>query len=357
VLVRAKATVDGREVVAFASTAAAVSQGLAGLPYPPRTWLRGVGVAVLPKPPVTLSARWEPPEAVRGLATALVVTAEREKDFDGDVALSLVGLPPNVTAAAKTIPKGQTEARVEVKLNEKAPLGSYAFSVVGRAQAGGREAAAVLLPPPLAVVPPFELKAEPNPLTVHQGGKAALTVTAARKGGYGGPITVELRNLPANVTATKAQIAAGQPSAQLDLAAAAAAPTGARGDVDVLGSITLGQQQAASPPFTVRVQAPPPPPALALKAEPAAVTLKAGGKAKVKVAVEQTGAPFAFVLTVEGLPPKVAAPAVTVPAGQASAELELTAAADAEPAKAELTVKAGGGPVAASVKVALTVEK
>src|SRR5207244_6738369 len=100
VLVRAKATVDGREVVAFASTAAAVSQGLAGLPYPPRTWLRGVGVAVLPRPPVTLSARWEPPEAVRGLATTLVVTAEREKDFDGDVALSLVGLPPNVTAAA-----------------------------------------------------------------------------------------------------------------------------------------------------------------------------------------------------------------------------------------------------------------
>jgi len=48
---------------------------LAGLPFPPRDWLRGVGVAVTPTPPFTLSAKYELPEAVRGLSAKLVVTA------------------------------------------------------------------------------------------------------------------------------------------------------------------------------------------------------------------------------------------------------------------------------------------
>jgi hypothetical protein len=347
--------IDGREVAAFADVRAAVQRQMAGLPYPPRAWLRSVGVGVTPRPPFTLTARPEPPEAVRGLSAKLIVTATRDPGFDGAIELTAAGLPPNVTATAAPIPAGQGEAALELKVNENAGLGSFAFSVLGRARHGDREYTATVLPPPLAVVLPFELKAEPNPVALDQGGRAKLTVTAVRKGGYTGPITLEMRNLPANVSAGKATIEPGQASAEIELTAAAGAPLGARGDVDVLGTAPPGNQQAASPPLTVRVQAPPP--ALVVKAEPAALTLKAGAKARLKVTVERQHFAGPVALAVEGLPAKVTAAPATVPADQASAEIELTAAPDAEAATAEATVTGKAGMVSASVKVTVQVEK
>ena len=91
-----------------------------------------------------------------------------------------------------------------------AALGSFPFTLIGRAKYQMRDVAATSAPAPLVVSLPFELKAEPLPLKLLPGGKAVLKVTATRKGGYAGPIAVEVRNLPANVTATKGTIAMGQ---------------------------------------------------------------------------------------------------------------------------------------------------
>jgi hypothetical protein len=312
-------------------------------------------VAVTPKPPFTLAARYDPPEAVRTLSTKLIVTTTRDAGFDGAITLAAAGLPPNVGTTAPAIAQGQTEAAIELKVGDKAGLGSFAYSVVGRADHQGRHYASTLLPPPLAVVLPFELKVEPNPVALDQGGQAKLTVTAARKGGYAGPIHLELRNLPAQVKAGKATISPGQAATAVELAAAAGAPLGSRGDVDVLGTAPPGNQQAPSPPFTVRVQAPPP--TLTLKAEPAAVTLKPGMKAKFKVTVERKHFTGPVALTVEGLPAKVTAAPVTVAADQTAAEVELTAAADADAAKAEATVTGKAPGATAGVKVSVVVEK
>jgi hypothetical protein len=353
ITVRAKGTVDGKEVIAFASTKAAVQAQLGGLTYPPRHWLRGVAVGVTPKPPFSLAARWERPEAVRGLANTLLVTATRDPGFDGEIVLTAAGLPPGVSRDV-AIAAGQTEGKVEVKPSDKAGLGPFPFTLTGRGTHAGREVTATLLPPPLVIALPFELKVEPNPVPLDQGGKAELTVTAVRKGGYGGPIAVELRNLPAQVSATKGTVAAGKDSATLALTAAASAPLASRGDVDVLGTAPLYNQQAASPAFTVRVQAPPP--ALTLTAEPVAVTLKPGEKVKVKITVERKHFAGPVAVTVEGLPAKVTAAAVTIADGQSAAEVELSAAADAAPAKAEATVT-GKGAAVASTKINVSVEK
>jgi len=86
------------------------------------------------------------------------------------------------------------------------------------------------------------------------GAKAKLKVTAVRKGGYQGPITLEVRNLPANVTAAKGEIAMGQTAAEIELTAAAAAAAGNKADVNVLGTATAAaNQQNASPNFAVNV--------------------------------------------------------------------------------------------------------
>jgi hypothetical protein len=352
--VMAKATADGKELVAFASTKAAVQAQMAGLPYPPRPWLRGVGVAVTPKPPFTLTAKWDRPEAVRGLTNRLVVTATRDAGFDGDITLSAAGLPPGVTATPKPIPGNQTEATIDVKLADNVGLGSFAFSIVGRAMQESREFNSTLLPSPLLVTLPFALRVEPNPVPLEAGGKADLNITAVRKGGFAGPIGLEPRNLPAQVTADKATIAAGQTTTTLTLTAAAAAPLGSRGDVDILGTAQPGNQQASSPPFTVRVQ--PPPPVLTVKAEPAAVVIKPNAKTKLKVTIERKNFAGPVVLSIDGLPAKVTAAAVTIPQEQSVGEIELTAAADAEPAKAEATLTAKA-TATATMKISVQVEK
>jgi hypothetical protein len=213
------------------------------------------------------------------------------------------------------------------------------------------------LPPPLTVIPAFELKTEPNPVGISPGEKAQLTVTAARKGGYDGQIDVELRNLPAQVTApSKAIIAKGENSTTIELSASPAAPLGARGDVDALGTIALGQQRSASPPFAIKVQ--PPPSVITLKAEPPTLALKPGAKMKIKVTVERKNAPGPIVLSIAGLPPKVTGPDVTVPADQNSGEIELTVAAtEVEPAKTEATITGKVGAIVATAKVTVQVEK
>jgi hypothetical protein len=207
------------------------------------------------------------------------------------------------------------------------------------------------------VIRAFELKTEPNPVTISPGEKAQLTVTAARKGGFDGSIEVELRNLPAQVTtAGKATIAKGENATTIELSAAPAAPLGARGDVDALGTIVLGQQRSASPPFAVKVQ--PPPAVITLKAEPATVALKPGVKVKIKVTVERKNAPGPVVLSIAGLPPRVTAPDVTIPADQNSGELELTVAAtDIEHARSDATITGKVGAIVATAKLMVQIEK
>jgi hypothetical protein len=352
--VLAKATADTKELMAYASTKAAVQSQMGGLAFPPREWLRSIAVAVTPKPPFTLAALWERPDAVRGRGDTLVVVATRDAGFEGDIQLSIVGLPYGVSSSMGAIRRGRAESAVELTVTDKAALGSFPFTVIGRARQDGHEYTATLIPPPLIVSVPFELAVTPNPLSLEPGGKATLTVTATRKGGYGGPIALEPRNLPARLTAGRASIDAGKNTATIRLVAEADAPLGSRGDVDVLGSAAPGNQQAASPPFAIRVQAPPP--RLVVKLEPSAITLKPGGKTKIKVTVERKNFTGPVAITIEGLPAKVTTAAANIPPDQSTAEIDLTAAADAEPANTEATVTAKA-TAAATAKVNVRVEK
>jgi hypothetical protein len=352
--VMAKGVADGKPVVAFASTEAVVRGQMAGLPHPPREWLRGVGVGVLPRPPVMLAALWERPESVAGLRNKLVVVATRDPGFEGEIAVSADGLPSGVSARAQAIAAGQIAATLDYALAERAGLGTFPFTIVGKVRNDGREYTAHLLPPPLVVAVPFELKAEPNPLPLEQGSRVTLMVTARRKGGYTGPIALEVRNLPADVTAGRATIAAAADSATLTLVATAGAPLGSRGDVDVLGTVRLGNQQAASPPFTVRVQSPPP--SMTVKAEPSTVALKPGRKAKIRVAIERRYFAGPVTITIDGLPAKVSGGPVTAPPEQSVVEIELSVAADAEPLKSEVTVTAKAAATS-TAKVTVQIEK
>jgi hypothetical protein len=88
------------------------------------------------------------------------------------------------------------------------------------------------------------------------------------------------------------------------------------------------------------------------------VTLKPGAKVKVKVSIERKNLFGPAVISIAGLPAKIEASALTIPADQSSGEVELSApAAEVEQAKAEITISAKVGPTAATTKVALQIEK
>ena len=67
--------------------------------------------------------------------------------------------------------------------------------------------------------PDFEVMLDPKSFNVPRGGRVSVTVTADRKDGFDGPIDVELRDLPAGVTATSGRIPAGAAATVLMMSA------------------------------------------------------------------------------------------------------------------------------------------
>ena len=253
-----KATVDGQPVVQAASAKAQVAQALNGLPYPPMHLQYFVAVAVKEKAPFSLAIKMDPPEGVPGGKANVIITATRDAGFEDEITLSPptglpATIPPPKTVAA--IAKGKTESSFPLDLNAKTPLGEYFVLVTAKTKYQGKEFGGAAPPLMLVLGLPFDLQVEPATISLKSGEKMKLKIIATRKGGYKGPIALDVRKLPANVTAAKATIAADQTTAEVEIVAAANAVPADVAGVDVAGTATaLNNLQNASPAFTVRVQ-------------------------------------------------------------------------------------------------------
>src|SRR5262249_59043445 len=107
-----------------------------------------VAVAVTPKPPFALTAKVDAGEALRGVAATVTVTATRDAGFTEEITLAPGALPPNVAAALKPIPKGANEVKVTLTPAANAALGSFTFTLSGKAKYEGRDVAGTPAPPP-----------------------------------------------------------------------------------------------------------------------------------------------------------------------------------------------------------------
>jgi len=252
--VQARAMINGKEVIRQATVKPALSAALGGLPFPPRHLAEQVFVGITERPPFTLAAKFEAPEGIRGGKSVVVITAARAEGFDAEITLAPIGLPQNVTTTAKSIPKGQSEIKAELMAAKNAPLGEAPISFSGKAKHMNKEFNVIAPPQPFVLTLPFALKVEAMPFKITTGEKAKFKVIAERKGGYQGPITLEVRGLPTGLTTPKATIAAEQNEAEFEVSAAANAALGDKADVNVLGIATAAEnQQNATPNFTVTV--------------------------------------------------------------------------------------------------------
>jgi hypothetical protein len=355
-IIQGKATINGKPVVAYASVRHIVSQNMANLPYPPRTMYHQVGLAVTPKPPFTLAAKFDAAEYLRGGPAMATITATRDPGFTEQINVSATGLPPAVAPGLKNIAAGQNEVKVQLNVAANAPIGQFAVSFVGTAKHQGKDVGFTAPPAPLVIALPFTLAVSPAPFKIAQGSKATLKVTATRKGGYQGPIAVELRGLPANVTAPKATIPQGQLSVDIEVSAAANVPLGNKPGLSVFGTATTAANQQGATPFAMIVEPLPPP--FELKIEPATFKLMQGGKVKLKVTAIRHGYTGAIEVEVLNLPAKVTAPKAVIAVGQESVEMEVSAAADAALGdKADVQVIGKAIAQSASPKIKVSVEK
>jgi hypothetical protein len=253
-VIQGKATIGGKVVMRTASARAVLNLTLANLPYPPPQYETQLGLAIKAKPPFTLAAKFDALQVMPGQPITATVTATRNAGFADEIVLSVVGLPPTVKVTLKNIPKGQNEVKIQFDPVPNAPPGQFAVTFTGRARFQNVEVSANTAPVSLVVsAVPFNLKVEPVLLPLAVGAKAKLKVTATRRT-YLGPIALEVRNLPANVTATKATIAQGQVVAEIEVSAAANAVVGNKADVQVAGIATAaGNATRMSPNFTLSV--------------------------------------------------------------------------------------------------------
>lgn len=281
VRILAKATINGKVVSKLVSVTDVVKTGLNGLAFPPREMLTSVGVAVIGPPLFDVTIKFPGPDVVRGVATNVTVSAKRAEGFVDEIQLAPQTLPANVALALKPIPKGATEVVIPLTVAAAVPPGPLTIAVRATAKPGGRDFAYTSAPATVNVVVPVEpkkmdpkvepkkvapvepkkaepkkefpigVRVEPSPLTIKIGQKAKLKVIVTRKGDFKGPVDVEVKNLPPNVTAVKATIPPDKTEVEIELTAAATAAAGDKPDVQVVA--TAGGQAGSPPPVVLKV--------------------------------------------------------------------------------------------------------
>lgn len=198
--------------------------------------------------------------------------------------------------------------------------------------------------------PDFRLTVTPDEVNVGQGGSTAVTVTARRLNGFGGPINLKVEGVPAGVTVSPAVIPAGQGATTFTLTAAPAAAAGAATQLKITGSATIGDKTVERTAQPIEIYKEPlaqdnqnstrgvemlpaavtPPAAYALDLEQRAVTVKKGASVQVKVkAIRQMGVTQQINLTVAGQPGNVTPQLQNIAANANEAVITLQVGANA----------------------------
>ncbi|GIW80757.1 MAG: hypothetical protein KatS3mg105_2564 [Gemmatales bacterium] len=250
--VAGSARINGKERIRMATADSAYRQALNNLSFPPPTCTAYQGLAVVEQAPFTLAGKCAPVETYRGKAVSLMLAVQRSPGFTDPIAVTPFVLPPNVKVPALTIPKGKNEIKTTLTPANNAPLGSHQLCFVGRTKFQNQDYLVYSPPFELEIVEPVVVTALPAVKLV-QGSKANVKVAIKRQAGYNGPVVIEVRNLPANVQATKVTIQKGKTEAEIEIVAAANASVGTKNDVRVFASASEAKQSALSPPFTVIV--------------------------------------------------------------------------------------------------------
>jgi dienelactone hydrolase len=149
--VRGKATINGKEVVQYASVRAVLTREMANLAVPPRQLYTTFGLAVTEKPPFALAAKFDEASTTPGKPIGLTVTVTRAAGFTAEVALTAAGLPANVAPALKNIPADASEVKVQLNPAANSPVGQFPVTITGKAKHNNHDFTVAAQPVPLVL--------------------------------------------------------------------------------------------------------------------------------------------------------------------------------------------------------------
>ncbi|MCS6866892.1 MAG: hypothetical protein RMJ56_13655 [Gemmataceae bacterium] len=158
--VKGRAVVDGAEIVRLGSYVDLAKANWGGMPNPPWNLISECAVAVLAQPPLTLTLAAQPLVVEKGKASQVTITATRDTGADGDITLTPLYLPPNITAAAKPLAKGQTKAEFPLTVAGNAAVGPSPVVFRATTKIAGKDYA--ITPPPVLLEVVEPKKAEPK---------------------------------------------------------------------------------------------------------------------------------------------------------------------------------------------------
>jgi len=198
--------------------------------------------------------------------------------------------------------------------------------------------------------PDFTLTMTPTEINIGQSGSTVVTVTIARKNGFGSAVPLKIEGLPAGVVASPALIPAGGGTGQFTLTAEAGATPGTMTQLRVIGTATIADKPIERVAQPVEIFKPPlaadgqnqqrptfilpatvmPQQAYALSIEPKAATVKKGTPVTIKItAIRAMGTNQAITIAAAGQPANVTPALQPIAQDKTETTLTLTVAANA----------------------------
>jgi uncharacterized membrane protein len=174
--------------------------------------------------------------AQRGSTASYNVTVSGIMGFDGKVALSVIGLPSDTTAAFDPVSISPSVGSIlKLAVGTGAPLGNHTLTLRGTNGTRHLELTFHLW------IAEISLKVVPASHTLLVGEKATSTITIADPTGVPGPIQIELRDKPVGASLSlNTTTLVSHSSAALDIDTAGMAPGNYSLTVGIVGSSTMG---------------------------------------------------------------------------------------------------------------------
>ncbi len=142
----AQGKAESAEITVPVTMSETLSTLFANTPFPPRHLLTALAVSITEPPPFLLHVKYGAEKLPRGqTGLEAIVQLDRQTGFEDEVQIFAVAPPPApnqpvilAAPASATIPRGQKEAKLTLKLPNNLPTGQLPLAIVGQAKHAGR---------------------------------------------------------------------------------------------------------------------------------------------------------------------------------------------------------------------------
>jgi hypothetical protein len=231
------------------------SDGTPGGPQRPFLLAAAVGTG----PTILLNASAPSITFVHGQKARVVVTAKRPAGNKEPIALTVTGLPAQVTGGTGTIGPDQAEATLEFDVPAVAPVAEGSLSLVAKYKDKGREET-VTLPPLLArVIQAYSVEVLTPEVKATPGSRVVIPLIVRRVPPFDGPVHLSIEgSVPPQVIILPTIVPAGSALAQVEVTVGPAAPAGpldllVRASADMPGRKQTKDYQIADVPVRLTV--------------------------------------------------------------------------------------------------------